>query len=64
MNNGELEKRVAKLEQEVVKLREQIRSAPKKDWRKTVGMFANDPLFDEIVARGKEYRDQQNQEVE
>lgn len=61
----ELEKRVALLEREVSELKRQLRlSRGPKNWESTVGMFADDPDFGEIVRLGKEYRDQQNQEVE
>jgi hypothetical protein len=29
----------------------------KKDWRKTVGMFAESPTFEEAVAAGRAYRE-------
>ncbi len=29
----------------------------KKDWRRTVGMFANDPTFEAAVAAGRAYRE-------
>jgi phosphopantetheine adenylyltransferase len=64
MEIHDLEKRVANLEQEILELKEQLRSLPIKDWRSTVGMFANDPDFDEIVRLGKEWRDEQNREIE
>jgi len=59
-----LEQRVATLEKELNELKRQLRSLPVKDWRRTVGMFAHDPDFDEIVRLGKEWRDEQNREVE
>jgi hypothetical protein len=64
MGNDELEKRIAKLEQEIVDLKKQLRSLPIKDWRSTVGMFANDPVFDEIVRLGREYREEQRKDID
>lgn len=30
---------------------------PKKDWRSTVGMFANDPIMKEIIEEGRKIRE-------
>lgn len=60
MNKSELLRRVEKLEVEVAALRQTIEQLPKKEWRATLGMFANDPVFDEIVRRGKEWRKRAN----
>lgn len=60
-----LEQRMEELEKKVASL--SARSAPlphKKDWRRTIGLFANDPDFDEAVRLGREYRDQQTCEKE
>jgi hypothetical protein len=61
----DLEQRIASLEREVYQLKLQLRnSGIPKNWESTVGMFANDPTFDEIVRLGREYRDQQNREMD
>ena len=45
-----LERRVDHLEEEVRVLRQQVNVIkPAKDWRKTVGAFADDPEFQDIV---------------
>jgi hypothetical protein len=55
-----LEKRVTELEKRVAELSAQpIRSNRKKDWRRTIGVFRNDPEFEEAVRLGREYREQQ-----
>jgi len=55
-----LEKRVAELETKVAELSAQpIRSNRKKDWRRTIGIFRNDPDFEQAVRLGLEYREQQ-----
>jgi sulfur carrier protein ThiS len=38
-------------------LPESLQGQAKKDWRKTVGMFADDPTFEEAVAAGRAYRE-------
>jgi hypothetical protein len=60
-----LEKRVKELEKKVAKLSSQpIQSNRKKDWRHTIGIFRNDPDFEEAVRIGREYREQQTYENE
>jgi len=55
-----LEKRVTELEKKVAALSVQpVRSNRKKDWRRTIGVFRNDPEFDEAVRLGREYRESQ-----
>jgi hypothetical protein len=52
-----LEERVAILEQELTKLKHLIQDIRgKKDWRKTFGMSANDPGFDDMIRLGREIR--------
>ena len=60
-----LERRVKELEKRVAKLSTPpIRSNRKKDWRRTIGIFRNDPDFEEAVRFGREYREQQTCEKE
>jgi len=60
-----LEKRVKELEKKLAELSSQpIRSNRKKDWRQTIGIFRNDPDFEEAVRLGREYREQQTYENE
>lgn len=61
MSVAELEKRVAVLEKELAELRKLV--APEQPaWRKTFGVFANDPFFDAMVERGREWRAQANED--
>jgi hypothetical protein len=55
-----LQKRVTELEKKVAELSARpIRSNRKKDWRRTIGVFRNDPDFAAAVRFGREYREQQ-----
>jgi hypothetical protein len=55
-----LEERVATLERELSALKEQVsQSTTAKNWRLSVGIFAEDPVFEEMVREGREYREQQ-----
>jgi hypothetical protein len=59
MTLKELEARVAALEREVGQLREALPTAAGQRhwWHDDAGRFENDPIFDDIVRLGKEYRD-------
>lgn len=60
-----LEKRVEKLEKKVLELSAPlILSNRKKDWRRTIGLFRNDPEFEEAVRLGRKYREQQTYQKE
>ncbi len=53
-----LEDRVEMLEKQVAELMERILAPPpEKDWRSTIGMFANDPLMKEIDEEGRKIRE-------
>ncbi len=57
-----IEKRVAALEAEVERLKqEREKKAPSVTpwWEKIIGTFANDPLYDEAMRLGREYREAQ-----
>ena len=60
-----LEKRVKALEKKVAQLSGRS-SDPKrkKDWRRTIGIFKNDPDFEQAVRLGRKYREQQTYEKE
>lgn len=61
MTVAELEERVKALEQEMSQVRMLLSGRDrKKDWRRTVGGFADDPTFAEIVKLGEEWRSKQN----
>jgi hypothetical protein len=54
-----LEERVAALEKEVIQLLARLPPLPEPlDWRSTVGMFANDPIMQEIQAEGQRIREE------
>jgi hypothetical protein len=60
-----LEKRVEELEKKVAELSAKpARLTRKKDWRRTFGIFKDDPDFEEAVRLGREYREQQTYEKE
>ena len=60
-----LEQRVENLEKEVAELMRLAAASPlKKDWRRAIGAFQDDPTFDEAVRLGREYREQQTYEKE
>jgi hypothetical protein len=60
-----LEDRVRELERKVDELsRRSDQFIRKKDWRRTLGIFHNDPDFEEAVRLGREYREQQTYEKE
>ena len=53
-----LEERVAALEETVAKLLSQADAVgAKKDWRSTLGMFADDPIMQEIDEEGRRIRE-------
>lgn len=60
-----LKERVEKLEQQVAELSKALelpkpRGKPgRDDWKKTFGMSANDPGFEEMVRLGREWRERQ-----
>ena len=59
MSNVTLEERMTKLEQIVDKfIHKSDVSTPKKDWRRTVGMFDGDPIMKEIIEEGQRIREE------
>jgi hypothetical protein len=60
-----LEERVAALEETVARLLSQSDSVvAKKDWRSTVGMFADDPIMKEIDEEGRRIREADRQQAQ
>jgi hypothetical protein len=58
MDQQSLEGRVARLEREVSELKKAIVNGPlKKDWRRTVGMFAGDEVMKQIDEEARKYRE-------
>jgi hypothetical protein len=56
----EIESRVAALEAEMARLKEQVKKSPSLpgDWLDAIyGAFANDPIFEEAMKLGREYRE-------
>jgi hypothetical protein len=57
MSQVAIEERIQALEQEVASLKLKLGTTKdSKDWRKTVGMFDDDPGILEIQRLGQEYR--------
>ena len=63
MAEATLEERVATLEQLVAQLmRISEKTARNKDWRRTIGMFDDDPIMQEIVAEGRRLREEDSRQ--
>jgi hypothetical protein len=59
-----LEDRVSAIEKTLAQLLAQMGSADKeKDWRSTIGMFADDPVMRQIQEEGQRIRKAERQEV-
>jgi hypothetical protein len=56
MTLAQMTKRIEKLEQAVIDLREGRITRSGKWWVEHSGQFAGDPVFAEIVRRGRQYR--------
>ncbi len=63
MTNTELEKRIAALEAEVASLKSKVEKNSNTDkapwWEQRMGVFADDPIYDEAMRLGREYRESQ-----
>jgi hypothetical protein len=60
MSAASLEARVEALETEVRHLKDLIdKGQRKRGWKIIIGAFANDPLYDEAMRLGREYRESQ-----
>lgn len=65
MTLEQLEQKVEDLARQVAELRRELRPLrPLESMQDTFGIFGDDPMFDEIVRRGREYRDEANAEGE
>ena len=62
MTLNELAKRVAELERQLEDVKKKVEkpSDGLPWWMTGTGRHANDPVFDEIIKLGKQYRDSQN----
>jgi hypothetical protein len=63
MTNTEIEKRLAALETEFALLKSKIEKNGNKNelpwWEQRMGVFADDPIYDEAMRLGREYRQSQ-----
>ncbi len=63
MTNGEIENRIAVLEAEVASLKSKVEKKDDKNeipwWKQRIGMFADNPAYDEAMRLGREYRESQ-----
>jgi len=63
--NLTLEERIANLEKEVAALKQLLSEKPQEPWWQTiVGMYENDPVFDEMVAFCEANREKERHEAE
>jgi hypothetical protein len=60
MSEPTLDERVAALEREVARLSNRIAG---KDWRSTIGMFAGDPIMQEIIEEGRKIRERDREQA-
>jgi hypothetical protein len=58
MTQSLLEKRVAALEHEVADLKAALVARPRKDWRRTIGVFGDDPGMMEIFHEAMKIREE------
>ena len=59
MLDSPIEQRVARLERLVAEFTGQPNASPRqKDWRRTIGMFAGDPVMKEIIDAGRQIREE------
>ncbi|AFY47073.1 hypothetical protein Nos7524_1182 [Nostoc sp. PCC 7524] len=56
MLTPEIETRLAILETEVARLKQQLPVTPIPWWQNILGTFANDPAYDEAMQLGQQYR--------
>ena len=59
MTKKTLNERVAELESELAAVKLRLPAEPV-GWRSIIGVFANDPAFDEAMRLGREYREGQS----
>jgi hypothetical protein len=64
---AELRLRVDQLAQEMTLLQQKLRTNGKKAsepwWEAAAGLFANDPIFEQVVAEGRKWRESQRLRV-
>lgn len=59
MSTESIEDRVAALETEVARLKEKFEGNQTPGWKKFVGAFGDDPLFEKAMKYGRQYRESQ-----
>ena len=63
-----LEDRVAVVEQELERLKQQLQADKPQEseprWKQIIGVFKDDPLFDEAERLGREWRESQRMEYD
>ncbi len=72
MATATIEERLATLETRLDALQGQVQDClpltfptkPKRGWKAIVGTFADDPLYDEAMRRGREWREKQFDETD
>ena len=71
MAAGTIEERLVTLETRLDDLQHQIEARlpaaapkPKRGWKAIVGTFADDPLYDEAMRLGREWREHQHDETD
>jgi hypothetical protein len=64
MTNIEIEKRIESLENEVVLLKADKSEKKKLLWEEIAGTFADDPVYDEAMRLGREYRLSQREDYD
>ncbi len=67
MSKTEVEKRLSALEKEVAFLKQKIEKDEKAKepwWKQIAGTFADDPIYDEAMRLGREYRLAQREEYD
>jgi len=65
MSRATLEERVAALERQVgALLANSPRTGPKKDWRRTPGVFTGDDLMKQVFEEGRKIRDVERKRVQ
>jgi hypothetical protein len=59
-----LEERVTALEKQLADLKESLATAARpKDWRRTIGMFADDEFMREVFEEARKYREKDRERV-
>lgn len=57
MTANRLEERIATLERQVAELMAAVKQPPRKDWRRTIGMFTGDEIMKEVFEEALKYRE-------